>query len=373
MGVALAAGMKGENAVALRTTVLVTVVLSVVIFGGTIGRMIEILGIRTGVEEEDEDSSDDEGNGYQLGGEDDLERFSGKGRKRRGSVALSGKSSMADDSPMQSPFRDYRQTAQGSTSRRGNEVSLGGRNTPMNLRSQSQGQSHRSMGSDLSQSSSVDSDTDILPSAASGESTEKSGDLTRVWRDGQWFTVLDERYLLPVFSNATASRRQASKKAAMKANRSSMNLALGEDGDGDDDSPPSSAGMGGNSPYLSSSAGGGGRQKDYAGSLGDILSSLVSPSGNTLGSSSSSTAGKRRESVEGGGSGQEGGAGEVGGFGTIDLNLTSMGDSGRASKRSSGLSRVGSALGSGDLGSPARGGPGGGGSGGKGLLAKFDS
>ena len=60
VGVALAVGMKGDNAIALRTTVLVCVVLTVVVFGGTIGRMIEILGIRTGVDEED-DSSDEEG------------------------------------------------------------------------------------------------------------------------------------------------------------------------------------------------------------------------------------------------------------------------------------------------------------------------
>ena len=34
-----------------------------------------------------------------------------------------------------------------------------------------------------------------------------------MWRDGQWFNVLDEQYLLPVFSNAIASRRQANRKA----------------------------------------------------------------------------------------------------------------------------------------------------------------
>lgn len=40
VGVALAAGMKGDHAVALRTTVLVAVVLTVIVFGGTIGRMM---------------------------------------------------------------------------------------------------------------------------------------------------------------------------------------------------------------------------------------------------------------------------------------------------------------------------------------------
>ncbi|OKL62131.1 hypothetical protein UA08_02788 [Talaromyces atroroseus] len=58
VGVALAAGMSGVNAPALRATVLVVVVLTVIIFGGTTARMLEILGIRTGVVEEVD--SDDE-------------------------------------------------------------------------------------------------------------------------------------------------------------------------------------------------------------------------------------------------------------------------------------------------------------------------
>lgn len=58
VGVALAAGLTGENSYALKATVLVVVVLTVIIFGGTTARMLEILGIRTGVV--DEIDSDDE-------------------------------------------------------------------------------------------------------------------------------------------------------------------------------------------------------------------------------------------------------------------------------------------------------------------------
>ncbi|KAI9784960.1 MAG: monovalent cation:H+ antiporter, CPA1 (nhx1) [Geoglossum umbratile] len=58
VGVALAAGLTGENGFGLRATVLVVVVLTVIIFGGTTARMLEILGIRTGVVEEID--SDDE-------------------------------------------------------------------------------------------------------------------------------------------------------------------------------------------------------------------------------------------------------------------------------------------------------------------------
>lgn len=58
VGVALAAGLSGNNGDTLRATVLVVVVLTVIIFGGTTARMLEILGIRTGVVEEID--SDDE-------------------------------------------------------------------------------------------------------------------------------------------------------------------------------------------------------------------------------------------------------------------------------------------------------------------------
>lgn len=58
VGVALAALLIGENSYALKATVLVVVVLTVIIFGGTTARMLEILGIRTGVVEEVD--SDDE-------------------------------------------------------------------------------------------------------------------------------------------------------------------------------------------------------------------------------------------------------------------------------------------------------------------------
>jgi solute carrier family 9 (sodium/hydrogen exchanger), member 6/7 len=58
VGIALAAGLEGNNGPALRATVLLVVILTVIIFGGTTARMLEILGIRTGVVEEID--SDDE-------------------------------------------------------------------------------------------------------------------------------------------------------------------------------------------------------------------------------------------------------------------------------------------------------------------------
>ncbi|KAL9060766.1 MAG: hypothetical protein Q9162_000470 [Coniocarpon cinnabarinum] len=58
VGVALAAGLSGPNKHPLKATVLVVVILTVIIFGGTTARMLEILNIRTGVVE-DVDSDDE--------------------------------------------------------------------------------------------------------------------------------------------------------------------------------------------------------------------------------------------------------------------------------------------------------------------------
>lgn len=58
VGVALAAEFTGPKSAGLRATVLVVVVLTVIIFGGTTARMLEILNIRTGVVE-DVDSDDE--------------------------------------------------------------------------------------------------------------------------------------------------------------------------------------------------------------------------------------------------------------------------------------------------------------------------
>ncbi|ROV98306.1 hypothetical protein VSDG_04480 [Cytospora chrysosperma] len=66
VGVALAALITGNDKYALKATVLVVVVLTVIIFGGTTARMLEILNIRTGVV--DEIDSDDEFDIEAVGG-----------------------------------------------------------------------------------------------------------------------------------------------------------------------------------------------------------------------------------------------------------------------------------------------------------------
>jgi solute carrier family 9 (sodium/hydrogen exchanger), member 6/7 len=92
VGVALAAGITGKNAWTLKATVLVVVVLTVIIFGGTTARMLEILGIKTGVVEEID--SDDEFDIEAIPG-GSYYKHSGTGignipRRGNGSVPLNG-------------------------------------------------------------------------------------------------------------------------------------------------------------------------------------------------------------------------------------------------------------------------------------------
>lgn len=59
---ALAAGLDGvHEAAALKTTILVVVVLSVIVFGGTTARMLAILGVKVGCVDSEGESDEDEG------------------------------------------------------------------------------------------------------------------------------------------------------------------------------------------------------------------------------------------------------------------------------------------------------------------------
>lgn len=57
---ALASGLVGDSAPAMRTTILAVVVLTVLLFGGTTSRMLQLLEIQTGVVEADDSGSDEE-------------------------------------------------------------------------------------------------------------------------------------------------------------------------------------------------------------------------------------------------------------------------------------------------------------------------
>jgi sodium/hydrogen exchanger-like protein 6/7 len=215
VGVALAAGFKGDNAQTLRITVLVVVVLTVIVFGGTTARMLEILGIRTGVEDEAASSSDEDGGpagritrrpsggGWNRHAEDAVPYFSasqqGYGRAAAGRIGTHYGPRV---------YNHHVQASQSSPIVATNVFSM------------------------ASSSDSFDSDTEVLPMAATPAdpegraeaglgghqgSGEEQGSAAAVGEDGKWFQTLDERYLLPLFSNATASRTFHARRARRNA------------------------------------------------------------------------------------------------------------------------------------------------------------
>ncbi|EIW76620.1 sodium hydrogen exchanger [Coniophora puteana RWD-64-598 SS2] len=229
VGVALAAGFKGDSAPTLRMTVLVVVVLTVIVFGGTTARMLEVLGIRTGVEDEAASDDDDDemgrpwytrrsGVSWVATGRNSNGGFVDEGARSPGYV---GRSSGGHGGRIGQHYGGGRS----STALRspGVVATAGGGNTVFSAAS----------------SDSYESDGETLPmaptaaaaatAAAAGVVGDGAGDLEqgdgrRLGRvtseDGKWFQALDERYLLPLFSNATASRTFHARRARRSANAS---------------------------------------------------------------------------------------------------------------------------------------------------------
>lgn len=206
VGVALAAGFQGANAQILRTTVLVVVVLTVLLFGGTTARMLEVLGIRTGVEDE-ADGSDD----------DDLGQVSPWISRRY------------QDEPSALPFN------RGFASRIGTHY----RDSPTRVYNHHHTLHHETSAFSPASSESLESDDlgEVLPLAITPDLGRQQHPARQdsaaaaamgLAQDGKWFQTLDERYLLPIFSNATASRTFYARRARRNAN---ANGAVGSGGE----------------------------------------------------------------------------------------------------------------------------------------------
>ncbi|KAF9458708.1 Sodium/hydrogen exchanger family-domain-containing protein [Collybia nuda] len=218
VGVALAAGFQGRNAQILRTTVLVVVVLTVLIFGGTTARMLEVLGIRTGVEEDIGSSSEDE----------DIPT----GRNWSGRRSSGRFSRYMDDEPSAlPPLPGYVLNAA-----RGER-----HHSTRHYNHHAQGANAQDIFS-ASSSDSFDSDGgEVLPMAPTqgpngGHPPRPTGAAAGIGEDGKWFQTLDERYLLPLFSNATASRSFHARRARRNASGSQPGTTTGSPNDSEDDS-----------------------------------------------------------------------------------------------------------------------------------------
>ncbi|KAI0651161.1 sodium/hydrogen exchanger [Trametes meyenii] len=219
VGVALAAGFTGDNAQSMRTTVLVVVVLTVLVFGGTTARMLEVLGIRTGVEDDEASSSDEE---------EDLrsQYFRRSGRWSRyadedsvfGAQQTRGsrRTSVVYDEPL-----NYNHQAQNTL---GNNTIFSAASSPTD--------EYESDGGEVLPLASA-------TSGANGRRKSRDGAVPAVGEDGKWFQTLDERFLLPLFSNATASRsfhaRKARRSSGVSPNLSGSGSRVGTPGATDDE------------------------------------------------------------------------------------------------------------------------------------------
>lgn len=275
VGVALAAGIEGENAAALRTTILVVVVLTVIVFGGTTARMLEVLGIRVGVEDEDASSDEDEGwpmpashgrglslsmgpggrrysaknrsgRGYEYGDDevddidlshdDDLHnhhsgQFSGYPRRslKSGAPGAGGRNLHLNASAIgRGPERQYSQHSRSGFSTNSSESDDG---EPLSAISDDRRNTYPgAMGigmggygdrGDVDAEAAEHAGSSGPGSGGGGAGAEEGimgigGRAGMIFKDGQWFTALDERYLLPLFSNSYTAR-QAAKRRAKKA------------------------------------------------------------------------------------------------------------------------------------------------------------
>lgn len=217
VGVALAAGITGDNADALRTTILVVVVLTVIIFGGTTARMLEVLGIRVGVEDEDASSDEDEGWTSHHG---NLALQMGPGSRRYAGAngrGMYAESELDLHSPAGSPYLGPQSGGLGVSNI---SMAMPQRGGPSGSRPHYAG-AHPSRSGFSTNSDDESDDDQPLPSALDPTTTAGDGIVAgeegMVFRDGQWFTALDERYLLPLFSNSVTARRHLATKKAKRA------------------------------------------------------------------------------------------------------------------------------------------------------------
>lgn len=239
VGVALAAGFNGPNAKVLRMTVLLVVVLTVLFFGGTTARMLEVMKIRTGVPDEDgaSDSEDEEPyNDYYSA----LPRSAGGNGRAHTRSRRSG-DYQENAARVGSHYGGYNHHAQSSM----DYDRFGNQRGTVQQGSGGQGQASGNVPFSAASSDSYDSDSgEVLPLAPTamqqqpqreqpGQSLSRNdstssfaglfrtgpeGGVTGSVEDGKWFQALDERYLLPLFSNATASRTFHARKARRAAN-----------------------------------------------------------------------------------------------------------------------------------------------------------
>jgi len=195
VGFALSEGIVGENAQALQTTVLVVVVLTVIVFGGTTAQMLEVLQIQTGVQDEEAESS-----------EDDLDSDA--------HAWLSYGHPAVSDTPA---YQDTQHSGYvPSTANDTNEI-LPSVNSSSNALPQAIVAGPGGLRSVSNDELDIIDPDEPIDRARSARAMLDQANL--IFRDGQWFQRIDERYLLPMFSNTVANRKHEQRKEQLQARR----------------------------------------------------------------------------------------------------------------------------------------------------------
>ncbi|KAJ8102515.1 Sodium/hydrogen exchanger family-domain-containing protein [Lipomyces tetrasporus] len=219
VGVALAAGLEDENANALRATILVVVVLTVIVFGGTTARMLEILGIQTGVETDDNDSDIEldmeSGNSANKGQSHVL--YSPYAENNHNQRRASSISQNGSDLPLQKSRRSP-EVAQGTFSLQEPHTHSRGSVSESSDRAASESGSKTQLTPPISRTTSMNpsatgSNTASTSSSSSNANTPIGGLpglLARTAEDhARWFQEFDEHVLKPVLLD-TSSRNSSS-------------------------------------------------------------------------------------------------------------------------------------------------------------------
>ena len=277
VGVALAAGFQGNNAQTLRTTVLVVVIATVVLFGGTTSRMLEVLGVRTGVEDDAGSSSDEEAERAFFGGPNgNALRYARRNVHHARSWGTQTYSYTDDDErngflhQARAPLQQQPHSAPPAP-------------TARTLFSSASSESDSDIGEVLPMSSPIQPhprrEGGVLPPPGAVPGPGHVGE------DGKWFQALDERYLLPLFSNATASRTFHARKAKRTAGLGTGHEGAGEsENENDEDDVADEHGTGWHELGHQTPSGSGvanmgdsggedrdGGRRNFSGSMGDFF------------------------------------------------------------------------------------------------------
>lgn len=201
VGFALSEGIDGPNAYPLQTSVLVAVVITVIVFGGTTAQMLDVLEIDTGIENQSDASSDTE---------EDIDQLTWGGSAEEGQSRVWYRDTSVEPNDGPTTGVDTNEVIPGldGTSSALPQAIVAG---PGGLRNCTTDE--------------LDEQADVSVSDSNLSARDMIDRANLIFRDGEWFQRIDERYLLPMFSNTVANRKHEQRKEYLTARRQSSRIA----------------------------------------------------------------------------------------------------------------------------------------------------